>query len=58
MTAAEARVHLRYSAWASLKLIDAVRNISGADFEMPVGVAHGSLRGTLSHMPGGSPEGR
>ena len=50
MTAAEAGLHLRYSAWASLKLLEAVRNISDADFEKPVGVSHGSLRGTLTHI--------
>jgi uncharacterized damage-inducible protein DinB len=50
MTAAEARLHLRYSAWASLKLIEAVRNVSDEEFEKPVGVSHGSLQGTLSHI--------
>ena len=50
MTLAEARLHLRYSAWASLKLVEASRNVSDADFEKQVGVSHGNLRGTLAHI--------
>ena len=50
MTAAEARLHLRYSAWASRKLVEAVGPISDADLEKPNGVSHGSLLGTLSHI--------
>jgi uncharacterized damage-inducible protein DinB len=50
MTAAEARLHLRYSAWASLKLVEAIRSISDAELESPVGVSHGSLKGTLTHI--------
>ena len=50
MTSAEARLHLRYSAWASRKLVDAVRAIPDADFEKPVGISHNSLRGTLAHI--------
>src|SRR5262245_30265094 len=50
MTSAEAHLHLRYSAWASRKLVEAVRAIPDADFEKPVGISHNSLRGTLAHM--------
>jgi uncharacterized damage-inducible protein DinB len=50
MTVAEARLHLRYSAWASHKLIEAVRSIPDADFDKPVGVSHSSLQGTLAHI--------
>jgi hypothetical protein len=48
MTAAESRLHLRYPAWASLKLVEAVCNVSDADFEKPLRVSHGSLKGTLT----------
>jgi uncharacterized damage-inducible protein DinB len=50
MTSAEARLHLRYSAWASRKLVEAVAAIPDADFEKPVGVSHSSLLGTLAHI--------
>ena len=50
MTSAEARLHLRYSAWASHKLVEAVRSVSNADFEKPVGISHSSMLGTLSHI--------
>lgn len=50
MTSAEASLHLRYSAWASRKLVEAVRTIPVADFEKPVRISHGSLLGTLSHI--------
>ena len=50
MTSAEALLHLRYSAWASLKLVEAVRAVPDAEFEKPVGVSHSSMLGTLSHI--------
>jgi uncharacterized damage-inducible protein DinB len=50
MTSAEALLHLRYSAWASRKVMDAVRALPEADFQKPVGVSHGSLQGTLAHI--------
>jgi uncharacterized damage-inducible protein DinB len=50
MTSAEARLHLRYSAWASRKLVEAVRVVPDGDFEKPVGVSHSSLLGTLAHI--------
>jgi uncharacterized damage-inducible protein DinB len=50
MTSAEAHLHLRYSAWASRKLVEAVRPLPDADFEKPVGVSHSSLQGTLAHI--------
>ena len=50
MTAAEIQLHLRYSAWASRKLVEAVRAVPDADFEKPVGISHGSLLGTLAHI--------
>jgi uncharacterized damage-inducible protein DinB len=50
MTAAEARLHLRYSAWASRALVEAVRALPDAVVERPVGISHGSLLGTLAHI--------
>jgi uncharacterized damage-inducible protein DinB len=50
MTSAEARLHLRYSAWASRKLVEAVGAVADADFEKPVGISHSSLLGTLVHI--------
>ena len=50
MTSAEALLHLRYSAWASRKIMEAVRALPEADFQKPVGVSHGSLQGTLAHI--------
>ena len=50
MTSVEARLHLRYSAWASRKLVEAVRAIPDADLEKPVGISHKSLMGTLAHI--------
>ena len=50
MTLAEARLHLRYSAWASIQLVEVVRSVPDADFEKPVGISHGSLLGTLAHV--------
>jgi uncharacterized damage-inducible protein DinB len=50
MTSAEASLHLRYSAWASHKVVEAVSAIPIADCERPVGISHGSLLGTLSHI--------
>ena len=50
MTSAEALLHLRYSAWASRKVMEAARTLPEADFQKPVGVSHGSLQGTLAHI--------
>jgi uncharacterized damage-inducible protein DinB len=50
MTSAEALQHLNYSAWASRKLVEAVRAVPDADLAKPVGVSHHSLLGTLAHI--------
>ena len=50
MTSVEACLHLRYSAWASRKLVEAVRALPDADFGKPVGISHNSLLGTLAHI--------
>jgi uncharacterized damage-inducible protein DinB len=49
MTAAEALRHLRYSGWASRKLLDAARNLNPEDLTLNVGVSHQSILGTLCH---------
>jgi len=50
MTIAEAQLHLRYSAWASRKLMDAAGAVDRQDLERTVGISHGSLLGTLGHI--------
>src|SRR5580765_3136658 len=50
MTPAEAHLHLRYSAWASRALVEAVGAVPEADFAKSIGVSHGSLLGTLAHI--------
>jgi uncharacterized damage-inducible protein DinB len=50
MTSVEASLHLRYSAWASRKLVEVVRAVPDRDFEKPVGISHSSLLGTLAHI--------
>ena len=50
MTAAEARLHIRYSGWASKKLMEAAAKLDPQDLTRTQGVSHGSLLGTLSHI--------
>ena len=50
MTPAEASLHLRYSAWASRKLVEAIRVVSDVDLEKAVGISHNSLLGTIAHV--------
>ncbi len=50
MTAVEARLHLRYSGWASRKLVDAAGELSPEDRTRPMGVSHESLQKTLGHI--------
>jgi uncharacterized damage-inducible protein DinB len=50
MTAQEALLHLRYSTWASRKLMDAVLALPEDQADRPTGVSHGSLLGTLGHI--------
>jgi len=50
MTAAEARIHLRYSRWASRKLVDAAGELSPENRTRPMGVSHESLQKTLGHI--------
>jgi uncharacterized damage-inducible protein DinB len=50
MTAAEARAHIRYSGWASRKLLDAVIALTHEERIKPMGVSHESIQGTLGHI--------
>jgi uncharacterized damage-inducible protein DinB len=50
MTTAEIRTHLRYSGWASQRLLDAATKLSPEDQTRNVGVSHSSILGTLSHI--------
>src|SRR5579862_3844842 len=50
MTAAEARTHLRYSGWASRKVMDAAHQLTAEDLNRAVGVSHESIVGTLGHI--------
>jgi uncharacterized damage-inducible protein DinB len=50
MTAAEARTHIRYSGWASRRLLDAVAALLPEERVKPMGVSHESIQGTLGHI--------
>ena len=50
MTTAEIRTHLRYSGWASQRLLDAAKKLSPEDLTRNVGASHSSILGTLSHI--------
>jgi uncharacterized damage-inducible protein DinB len=50
MTPAEIKTHLKYSTWASQRLLDAAKKLSPDDLTRNVGVSHGSILGTLSHI--------
>src|SRR4029077_18265560 len=50
MTPAEIRTHLKYSTWASQRLLDAAHKLNPDDLARNVGISHGSILGTLSHL--------
>ena len=50
MTPAEIRTHLRYSGWASQRLLDAAKKLNPDDLTRNTGVSHDSILGTLSHI--------
>ena len=50
MLPTEALLHLRYSGWASRKLMDAVRALPPDDRNRPLGVSHNSILQTLGHV--------
>jgi len=43
-------MHLRYSGWASRKLVDAARALPSEDLHKPLGVSHNSIAQTLGHI--------
>jgi len=49
MTANEVRLHIRYTGWASRKLLDAAGRLKSEDLERNTGVSHTSILGTLAH---------
>jgi uncharacterized damage-inducible protein DinB len=50
MTADDLRTHIRYSGWASRRLLDAVSAMKDEDRARDLGVSHKSLNGTLEHI--------
>jgi uncharacterized damage-inducible protein DinB len=50
MTTDEIRTHLRYSGWASQRLLDAAKKLNPDDLTRNVGISHGGILGTLSHL--------
>ena len=50
MTASDLQQHIRYSAWASRRLMDAVRALPSADLVRPTGISHQSILGTMAHL--------
>lgn len=50
MTAQEVRLHLRYSGWASRKLLEAAQKLAPEESSRGMSVSHGSILGTLAHI--------
>jgi uncharacterized damage-inducible protein DinB len=50
MTAQEARLHVRYTGWASRKLVEAAANLTPEERTRAMGVSHESLQKTLAHI--------
>src|ERR1700722_8439297 len=50
MTADEARTHLRYSTWASRRLLEAVSALDDEQMRRDVKISHKSVRGTFEHI--------
>ena len=50
MTAADLQLHIRYSAWASRLLTDAIRALPPGELEKPTGISHTSILGTMTHL--------
>src|SRR5579862_3560843 len=53
MTAEEARTHIRYSTWASRRLLDAALALDPEQFHRDVGVGYKNISGTLQHIERG-----
>jgi len=49
MNSTEALTHIRYTGWASRRLLDAAKAVDPADLTKSLGVSHGSILGTLAH---------
>jgi uncharacterized damage-inducible protein DinB len=49
MTSEEALVHIRYTGWASRRLLDAARSLPPELLSKDQGVSHTSILGTLAH---------
>jgi uncharacterized damage-inducible protein DinB len=50
MTVHEARTHIRYSGWASRKVLDAALALPSEDLAKPMSVSHESIAKTLTHI--------
>lgn len=50
MTADELRAHIRYSGWASRKLLDAAQKLDEEHLTREMGASHHSLLQTLAHI--------
>src|SRR5690242_10708656 len=50
MTAHEARTHIRYSGWASRKVLEAALALSPENRTKPMSVSHESIAKTLTHI--------
>ena len=50
MTPAEIGTHLKYSTWASERLLEAAKKLSPDDLTRNVAISHRSILGTLSHL--------
>jgi uncharacterized damage-inducible protein DinB len=50
MTAAETRTHIRYSGWASRRLLDVTTTLREEERTRPMNVSHESIQGTLGHI--------
>src|SRR5215475_995175 len=50
MTAQEARTHIRYSGWASRKVLEAALALSPEDRAKSMNVSHESVAKTLTHI--------
>ena len=50
MTTEDARTHLRYSGWASRRLLNAARQLPPDDLQRDLSVSHKSVLETLNHI--------
>jgi uncharacterized damage-inducible protein DinB len=49
MNSQEALTHIRYTGWASRRLLDAARNLNPEDLSKNLSASHESILGTLAH---------